>query len=114
MMVDHVQIAMPSGHEQTARSFYVGILGFEEIPKPPELATRGGAWFRAGTVNIHLGVEEPFVPAKKAHLAFRCSNYDAFLHRLSSLGIQWWMIRCYLMVSATAISQIRLGTVLKL
>jgi catechol 2,3-dioxygenase-like lactoylglutathione lyase family enzyme len=85
--LDHVQIAMPAGEEASARAFYNQVLGFEEVPKPPELAKRGGAWFRAGAVSLHLGVDEAFVPAKKAHPALRCANYDALIIRLRALGV---------------------------
>lgn len=61
--IDHVQLAMPAGREQEARAFYTGLLGLPEIPKPPELAARGGAWFERGTVKLHLGVEKDFRPA---------------------------------------------------
>ena len=63
----HVQLAMPRGGEDTAREFFVGVLDMTEIQKPPVLATRGGAWFRSGAVELHLGVEEPFQLARKAH-----------------------------------------------
>ncbi len=62
---------MPAGEEETARQYYSGLLGMEEIPKPPELAKRGGCWFKSGSVQVHLGVEADFHPAKKAHPAFR-------------------------------------------
>lgn len=84
--VDHVQLAMPAGGETAARSFYVDVLGFEEIPKPPELAKRGGAWFGAGSVRIHLGVDPDFVPAKKAHVALRCGGYDELAARFAAAG----------------------------
>jgi catechol 2,3-dioxygenase-like lactoylglutathione lyase family enzyme len=67
--IDHVQVAIPVGGEDDARSFYVGVLGLTEVPKPAELAVRGGAWFEAGATRIHVGVEDPFVPARKAHPA---------------------------------------------
>ncbi|MDW3213830.1 MAG: glyoxalase [Ilumatobacteraceae bacterium] len=67
--IDHVQLAIPEGREDTAREFYVGVLGMVEIPKPPAMAARGGAWFRAGPTEIHVGVEADFVPARKAHPA---------------------------------------------
>src|SRR5688572_12560366 len=60
--IDHVQIAMPAGEEEKARAFYVDLLGFSEIPKPPELAKRGGVWFQSGNVQIHLGIEPDFRP----------------------------------------------------
>lgn len=63
----HVQLAMPAGEEARARAFYGGTLGMSEVAKPPELAARGGAWFRGGDLELHLGVEEPFRPARKAH-----------------------------------------------
>jgi len=65
--IDHVQLAMPAGEEDEARSFYAGILGLTEMPKPPELAQRGGAWFENDRVKIHLGVDPDFRPARKAH-----------------------------------------------
>ncbi|MCD2187247.1 VOC family protein [Actinomycetospora soli] len=65
--IHHVQLAMPAGREDEARAFFVGALGMTEIEKPPVLAARGGAWFRGGGVELHLGVEEPFAPARKAH-----------------------------------------------
>ncbi|HVS47244.1 MAG TPA: VOC family protein [Verrucomicrobiae bacterium] len=85
--LDHVQLAMPAGEEATAREFYIDALGLEEVPKPPELAMRGGAWFRKGSADIHLGVDPEFVAATKAHPAFRCSGYDTLLERLSARGV---------------------------
>jgi len=65
--VDHVQLAMPAGEEDKARAFYAGLLGVPEVPKPEELAKRGGVWFESPQVKIHLGVEAEFRPARKAH-----------------------------------------------
>lgn len=78
-VLDHVQLAIPRGSEDIARRFYTGVLGFEEVAKPPELASRGGAWFRSGAVTLHLGVEDDFMPAKKAHPALRCEDYATIL-----------------------------------
>jgi len=77
--IDHVQLAMPAGREDEARSFYVERLGFVELPKPPALAARGGCWFEFGTVQIHLGVEADFRPAQKAHPALVVSGLDALV-----------------------------------
>jgi catechol 2,3-dioxygenase-like lactoylglutathione lyase family enzyme len=85
--IDHVQLAMPSGEEERAREFYSGLLGMKEIRKPAELARRGGCWFESGTVQIHLGVEADFRPAKKAHPALRCRDYAAMLEHLRTAGI---------------------------
>jgi len=85
--IDHVQLAMPRGREALARSFYAGVLGMAEVPKPHELAGRGGCWFASGTVQVHLGVEDDFRPARKAHPGLRCSDFDALLERLSEAGV---------------------------
>jgi catechol 2,3-dioxygenase-like lactoylglutathione lyase family enzyme len=79
---------MPVGAEDAARQFYSGVLGMTEISKPPELAKRGGCWFESGGVQVHLGVEKDFRPAKKAHPAFRCGDYDALVSRLRAAGVE--------------------------
>ena len=84
--IDHVQLAMPAGEEEAARRFFVEILGFSEIPKPPDLAKRGGAWFRAGDVQLHLGVEPNFHPARKAHPAFLVDDLDGLIQRVRAAG----------------------------
>ena len=86
--IDHVQIAMPAGEEDHARSFYCGVLGMAEITKPPELAKRGGCWFASGSVQFHLGVEADFRAAKKAHPALRCRDYEALIGRLRAAEIE--------------------------
>jgi catechol 2,3-dioxygenase-like lactoylglutathione lyase family enzyme len=76
LAIDHIQLAIPKGGEEKARSFYMDVLGLTELPKPPELAKRGGAWFTGNGVNVHLGVEAEFRPAVKAHPAFRVVDLD--------------------------------------
>lgn len=85
--IDHVQLAMPIGGEAAARKFYCEIVGMVEIAKPPELAKRGGAWFVSGQVQIHLGVEDSFRPARKAHPALQCSDYESLLCKLRGAGV---------------------------
>jgi catechol 2,3-dioxygenase-like lactoylglutathione lyase family enzyme len=85
--IDHVQLAMPLGGEEAARQFYRDLLGMAEIPRPTELAKRGGCWFESGEVQIHLGVEKDFCPAKKAHPALRCRDYAALIGRLSVASV---------------------------
>ena len=87
--IDHVQIAMPAGEEENARAFYINILGFIEIPKPAELAKRGGAWFRSGSAQLHIGVENDFHPARKAHPAFLVDNLDAIIEKVQLAGYEW-------------------------
>lgn len=86
LAIEHVQLAMPKGQEDLARGFYCDALGFTEVPKPSNLAKRGGAWFQVGSVNIHLGVEHEFRAAKKAHPAFLVSNIDDLAERVRSAG----------------------------
>lgn len=83
----HVQLAMPRGCEAEARAFYVAVLGFAEVPKPENLARRGGAWFRAGDAELHLGVEEDFRPARKAHPALLVDDLAAIVHRCADAGV---------------------------
>lgn len=83
----HVQVTIPAGGEAEARAFYGGVLAMVEVAKPPALAARGGAWFRAGTAELHLGVEEPFRPAAKAHPAFVVTDLDAVAARIAAAGI---------------------------
>jgi catechol 2,3-dioxygenase-like lactoylglutathione lyase family enzyme len=74
--IDHIQIAAPKGCEPAAREFYGSILGLTEIEKPPILAARGGCWFKCGSQQVHIGVEQDFQPARKAHPAFAVSDLD--------------------------------------
>ena len=83
--IDHVQVAAPPGCEDEARAFYGGLLGLEELPKPEALAARGGCWFRAGAQELHVGVEEPFAPARKAHPGLVVDDLDA-LARAAARG----------------------------
>ncbi|MGO3639846.1 VOC family protein [Glutamicibacter arilaitensis] len=94
MRLHHIQISMPRGQEAEARRFYVEGLGMSEASKPPALAGRGGCWFRAlhaGTVvaEVHLGVEDEFIPAKKAHPGLVCDSlkeWETLAGCLDSMG----------------------------
>ncbi len=79
---------MPKGEEAAARRFYCEVLGMSEITKPPQLAKRGGCWFASGSVQIHLGVEADFRPAKKAHPALRCGDYESLIAKLRQAGVE--------------------------
>jgi len=85
--IDHVQVAAPSGCEGAARAFYGGLLGLEEVEKPAQLAARGGCWFRAGPQELHVGVEEPFAPARKAHPGLVVDDLAELRARLEAAGI---------------------------
>lgn len=86
--IDHVQLAMPRGGEDEARAFYVGVLGLDELPKPEVLAARGGCWFATGPVQVHLGVEDDFRPARKAHPALVVEDLDSLIEGLVRHGYQ--------------------------
>ena len=86
--LDHVQLAMPKGAEEEARQFFMSILGFEEVEKPEALRSRGGCWFKQQNAVLHLGVEEPFSPARKAHPAFRVADIEAFRSKLEAHNVE--------------------------
>lgn len=100
LSIHHVQLAMPANQEDSARAFYVHILGLTEIPKPAELANRGGAWFQypdptavellsEPVVQVHLGVETDFRAARKAHPALIVDDLDSLLEKIQIAGYEW-------------------------
>lgn len=97
--IDHVQLAIPVGGEDEARAFYAGVLGLVEVPKPEVMAARGGAWFEAGTVRVHVGAEADFVPARKAHPALTVRHLRSFVES-RRLDAAWnteidGLVRCH-------------------
>ena len=80
---------MPAGGEDAARGFYGGVLGMAEMPKPEPVHARGGVWFEAGHARVHLGVETPFAPARKAHPALAVASLAACVARLDAMGVAW-------------------------
>ncbi len=91
MKIDHIQLAIPAGAESSCRAFWVGILGFKELEKPTMLQSRGGAWFRYDDTEIHLGVEQNFIPAKKAHPALLVTDLDSLADKIALAGhpVRW-------------------------
>jgi catechol 2,3-dioxygenase-like lactoylglutathione lyase family enzyme len=86
--IDHILIAMPAGREDEARAFYHGILGLTEKIKPPQLVARGGCWFQSGTLEVHLGVEKNFAPARKAHPAFIVDGLAGMVEKAIAAGLR--------------------------
>lgn len=84
--LDHMQIAIPVGGEPVAIAFYGGVLGLTQLPKPEPLASRGGCWFQAGPMQIHLGADADFLAAKKAHPALIVSGIDSMVEALEAAG----------------------------
>lgn len=80
--IDHIQIAAPPGSEDAARKFYGELLGMEEIPKPENLKGRGGCWFLCGSQEVHIGMQQDFTPAKKAHPGFTVQALEQLKSRL--------------------------------
>jgi catechol 2,3-dioxygenase-like lactoylglutathione lyase family enzyme len=87
--LDHVQIAAPrlTESEELARGFYGGLLGLREIEKPEILKKNGGVWFSTGAGELHVGLEEPFTPARKAHPAFQVADLDVIRASLEAAGV---------------------------
>lgn len=85
--LDHVQLAMPAGREADAEAFYSGLLGIPRVPKPPVLEARGGCWFEAPPLRVHLGVEQEFRPARKAHPALAVVGLADLADRLRAAGV---------------------------
>ncbi len=88
MNIDHIQIAIPIEGEIIARAFYTDLLGLIEIPKPAELVARGGCWFQAENMQLHLGVDPVFHPAKKAHVALRVNQLDELRTKIEAAGYE--------------------------
>jgi catechol 2,3-dioxygenase-like lactoylglutathione lyase family enzyme len=84
----HVQLAIPPAGENQCRAFWGDVLGMDEVKKPPELAARGGCWFRAGGLEVHLGVEQNFVPAGKAHPGILIENLTELAAALERAGVE--------------------------
>lgn len=89
MGLDHVQVAAPRtpGVEEEARAFYCGLLGLREIEKPPTLRANGGVWFSLGAGELHIGLEESFAPARKAHPAFLVDDLPSMQRAIESAGV---------------------------
>ncbi len=86
--IDHVQLAGPPGCELVARHFFGDILGWVELPKPEHLQRRGGLWFQCGSQQVHIGIQEDFVPASKAHPAFHVADLADFRAHVLQHGLE--------------------------
>jgi len=89
MQLSHINISMPKGGEDMARSFYKGILGLREVPKPEPLRVRGGVWFDAGGLDIHLSIEEQrYGPDAQRHFGLECADVDGLRLKLKTAGVE--------------------------
>ncbi|MFC7594539.1 VOC family protein [Terrabacter sp. GCM10028922] len=86
MFLHHVQVSGPAGCEDAMRAFYGGVLGMTEVEKPERLRARGGAWFRAGTAEVHVGIEDGFTPARKAHPGIAVADVDEVARAVQAAG----------------------------
>lgn len=91
MRIDHIQLAIPKASEDACRRFWIETLGFRELQKPAQLVARGGAWFGSGDAEVHLGVQDPFEPATKAHPAFVVKNLTELAETLQKMEypVRW-------------------------
>ena len=87
--IDHIQLAAPKGSEEIARKFFKDILDFEEVEKPETLKKNGGVWFASGNIQVHIGIEEPFSPSKKAHPAFEIDNIEELKIHFSKNQVEY-------------------------
>ena len=85
MRLHHVQLTLPPGREADARQFYAGLLGLTEIPKPPELAQRGGVWFQLGSIQLHFGVAETGASSRR-HIAIQVDDAEVMRRALQGAG----------------------------
>ena len=85
--LDHIQIAIPEGGEDRARAFYGALLGMAEVPKPANLS-RSGCWFESGSLNLHIGVDPDFTPARKAHPAMLVDDLVVLRENLEDAGYE--------------------------
>jgi catechol 2,3-dioxygenase-like lactoylglutathione lyase family enzyme len=92
----HIMIAIPPASEPTARAFYVDLLGLDEVPKPESLCGWGGLWLASGSLDIHLGIDQDFHPARKAHIALQLQDLEQIRARLHRHGYQVGPVECEL------------------
>jgi catechol 2,3-dioxygenase-like lactoylglutathione lyase family enzyme len=89
MRLSHINVTMPPGGENTARAFYAGLLGLPEIPKPESIRSRGGVWFDAGGLDVHLSAEENrFGADARRHFGLECADVDKVCARLQAAGVK--------------------------
>lgn len=86
--IDHVNIRIPVGAEVEAEGFWIGLLGFENVPKPPANAARGGRWFSRGSFEVHVSPAVDFQPATGAHIAFRVQGLDELIGQFVESGVE--------------------------
>lgn len=84
----HVLLAIPRDSEDRVRPFYVETLNMTELRKPPALVARGGLWVRGDGLEIHLGVEDDFRPARKAHPGIRVADVDGLAERFAAADVR--------------------------
>ncbi|UYY96835.1 glyoxalase [Peribacillus frigoritolerans] len=79
--IHHYQLASPNTEDQS-RKFFTEILMFREVKKPLSLSSNGGLWFESGLIKIHVGTEDHFIPARKAHPVLEVENLNEFKQHL--------------------------------
>ena len=85
--IDHIQIAAPKALEGECLKFYREVLALPEIEKPDELKARGGAWFQAGPLQMHVGIDPDASPSSRRHICFLVSDLAAAKAAIQSRGV---------------------------
>jgi catechol 2,3-dioxygenase-like lactoylglutathione lyase family enzyme len=89
MQLSHINVTMPKDGEELARSFYGGLLGLPELPKPEVLRVRGGVWFDAGGRDVHISVEDERSGGDTCrHFGLECPDVNAVRVRLEAAGFR--------------------------
>jgi catechol 2,3-dioxygenase-like lactoylglutathione lyase family enzyme len=83
LRVQHVSIPRPIGSSETARRFYAGVLGLEEVPPPASLAHLDLVWYRLGETELHLiGVQGDHEP-QLGHFCIQVDDLQVVRARLA-------------------------------
>jgi len=85
--VDHIHLTAPRGSEARVRAFYGDLLGLREIPKPPQLTARGGVWFEAGNLPLHVDLEDSAPAGARRNIAFSVPDLAAVREALEANAV---------------------------
>ncbi|MEK6303117.1 MAG: VOC family protein [Acidobacteriota bacterium] len=88
--INHIQITVPRMAEEDSKRFYRDLLGLEEIAKPGYLKALGGAWFRRGSVEVHLSVEDVAAENNESrrHICYLVADLAESETRLRNAGVE--------------------------
>src|SRR4051812_28574953 len=85
--VQHVQVNVPSAEHERARDFYLGFLGLQEIARPREFSSIG-TWMRAGSFEVHIGLEDGIQRTTRAHIAYEVDDISEWREKTMRADIK--------------------------